>query len=62
MQSRKTETEESLKKRLATAKESMEYATEPGTYDIVITNDQVEEAFKRFESFILKNWGILCCS
>ncbi|KAJ3284532.1 hypothetical protein HK104_009886 [Borealophlyctis nickersoniae] len=59
LRGRNTETEETLQKRLATAKEAMDYAEdESKPYDIVIVNDKVEEAYQQLEKFILENWEI----
>ncbi|KAF7245989.1 Guanylate kinase [Varanus komodoensis] len=45
LRDRKTETEESLQKRLNTACIDMELSKEPGLFDMIIINDDVEEAY-----------------
>ncbi|KAJ3055368.1 hypothetical protein HK097_010713 [Rhizophlyctis rosea] len=58
LRGRGTETDESLQKRLNTAKESMEFASQEGVYNIVIINDKAEDAYTKLEDFVLKNWEI----
>ena len=50
---RGTETEESLKKRLAAAKAEMEYA-ETGAHDRIIINDDLEKAYSELKEFIFE--------
>ncbi|XP_043832939.1 guanylate kinase isoform X1 [Dromiciops gliroides] len=45
LRDRKTETEESLKKRLAAAARDMESSQEPNLFDLIIINDDLEEAY-----------------
>ena len=42
---RNTETEESLAKRLAAAQADMESSKEPGLFDLVIINDNLDKAY-----------------
>jgi hypothetical protein len=49
---RKTEAEEAVQKRLATAIKEIEYATS-GAHDIVIINDNLDVAYKKFEKVAL---------
>ncbi|KAJ3208765.1 hypothetical protein HK099_008649 [Clydaea vesicula] len=56
LRGRGTETEESLQKRLASAKAEMEYASLSGSHDITIVNDSPEKAFEKLEKFVLTNW------
>ncbi|KAJ3030054.1 hypothetical protein HDV00_009119 [Rhizophlyctis rosea] len=58
LRGRGTESEESLKKRLDTAKEAMDFAAQDGNYDIVIINDKAEEAYQQLEKWILETWEI----
>jgi guanylate kinase len=58
LKSRGTETEDSLKKRLDTAKEAMDYALEKGVYDVIIVNDELDAAFAKFEAYVLANWDL----
>ena len=52
---RGTETEESLERRLNTAKEALDAAKEPGLYDKVIVNDVLEDAYQEFKAFMLED-------
>ncbi len=52
LRGRGTETEESLHKRLDTAKSEMEWGLAVGSVDVVITNDVVEEAYKKLVTAI----------
>ncbi|XP_063125060.1 guanylate kinase isoform X3 [Rattus norvegicus] len=45
LRQRNTETEESLAKRLAAAQADMESSKEPGLFDLVIVNDNLDEAY-----------------
>ncbi|XP_056012273.1 uncharacterized protein LOC130052147 isoform X2 [Ostrea edulis] len=45
LEGRGTETEESLLKRLNTAQEALEYADQPGSYDHIIVNDDIDVAY-----------------
>ncbi|XP_042206353.1 guanylate kinase-like isoform X2 [Homarus americanus] len=53
LQARGTETEESLNKRLTTAKKELEYGAVKGNFDKVIINDNVEEAYQELRDFML---------
>jgi len=50
---RGTETEESLKLRLAVAQTEIEYGETPGNFDLVIVNDKVDEAYAKLKNFLL---------
>lgn len=52
LKKRKTETEESLQQRLNRAKIELEYGEQSGNFDIVIMNDDLDEAYKKLHSFI----------
>ncbi|BFZ15333.1 hypothetical protein BsWGS_18372 [Bradybaena similaris] len=52
LQSRGTETPESLQKRLDTAKEALEFANEPGAYDYVINNDKLDVAYEHLRDIL----------
>lgn len=54
LRKRNTETEESLQKRLNTAKIELAYGTTPGNFDIVIHNHNLKQAYKELRDFILK--------
>ncbi|EPQ01425.1 Guanylate kinase [Myotis brandtii] len=45
LRQRNTETEESLAKRLATAQADMESSKEPGLFDLIIVNDNLDKAY-----------------
>ncbi|XP_060581346.1 guanylate kinase-like isoform X2 [Ruditapes philippinarum] len=53
LRGRGTETEESLKKRLDTVQEALDYAKVPGAYDHIIINDDLDVAYEKLK-------GILC--
>lgn len=53
LRGRKTDSEEAITKRLDAAKTEMESIKEEGFYDLVIVNDDVERAYKDFETFCL---------
>ncbi|KAK2583465.1 hypothetical protein KPH14_009434 [Odynerus spinipes] len=52
LKARKTETEESLKQRLTTAKIELEYGEQPGNFDIVIENDNIDKAYEKLRDFV----------
>ncbi|KAG0043093.1 guanylate kinase [Gryganskiella cystojenkinii] len=52
LRARGTETEESLRSRLAAAQGELDYAAEEGAYDETIINDDLEVAYARFKDFI----------
>ena len=54
-ETRHTETEESIQKRLENAKKEMEFAKKEGFFDAVIVNDQLDIAFSQLKDFIFKN-------
>ncbi|KAM4728303.1 guanylate kinase isoform 1-T1 [Anableps anableps] len=49
LRDRKTESEESLQKRLHAAKVEMEFSKEPGVFDVVIVNDNLEDAYGKLK-------------
>ncbi|KAK2841470.1 hypothetical protein Q7C36_013049 [Tachysurus vachellii] len=53
LRDRQTETEESLQKRLEAARVDMERSKEPGIFDIVIVNDDLEKAYERLKSALI---------
>lgn len=55
LQGRGTETEESLKKRLDTAQEALEYADEEGAYDHVIVNDNLDTAYAKLRGIVIED-------
>lgn len=54
LRGRGTEKEESIQKRLAQAKNEMEYSKTPGVHDLIIVNDDLEKAYSELEAFIYK--------
>uniref|UniRef100_A0A673WSL1 guanylate kinase n=1 Tax=Salmo trutta TaxID=8032 RepID=A0A673WSL1_SALTR len=50
LRDRNTETEESLLKRLEAARVDMELSNEPGVFDMLIVNDDLEEAYEKFHT------------
>ncbi|TFY83299.1 hypothetical protein EWM64_g709 [Hericium alpestre] len=50
---RGTETDSSIEKRLKTALNEISYAKEPGSYDIVIVNDDLDRAYGLFKQVAL---------
>ncbi|XP_045474697.1 guanylate kinase [Harmonia axyridis] len=55
LRARKTETEESLRKRLDTAHVEMEYGMQPGNFDKIIVNDVLDEAYEELKQFLSVN-------
>jgi len=53
LKERKTETEESLKKRLDTAKRELEYGANKDNFDIIIVNDDVDKASAELRAFMI---------
>ncbi|RAL13594.1 uncharacterized protein BO97DRAFT_477095 [Aspergillus homomorphus CBS 101889] len=53
LRGRGTETEESLNKRLAQAKNELEYSKEPGAHDKIVINDDLEKAYAELRDFIV---------
>ncbi|KFH43387.1 Guanylate kinase-like protein [Hapsidospora chrysogenum ATCC 11550] len=54
LRGRGTENEESIQKRLAQAKNELEYSKTPGVHDIIILNDDLDTAYKQLEEFVYK--------
>ena len=52
LRARKTDSESAINKRLKEAKESMEFSRQPGVYDHIVLNDQLEEAYKNFKALL----------
>lgn len=53
LRGRKTETEDALKKRLDKAREELAFGEEPGNFDVIIVNDDLEECYKKLREFVL---------
>lgn len=43
-----------MQKRLAQAKNELEYSKTPGVHDLIIVNDDLETAYKELDAFIHK--------
>ena len=54
LRGRGTEKEESIQKRLAQARNEMEYSKTPAVHDLIIVNDDLENAYKELEDFVFK--------
>jgi guanylate kinase len=54
LRGRGTEKEESVQKRLAQARNELEYSKTAGAHDLIIVNDDLETAYKELEEFIFK--------
>ncbi|KAJ1921939.1 guanylate kinase [Mycoemilia scoparia] len=53
LRGRQTDSEESIQTRLKTAEAEIAYSKEPSAHDIIIINDNLEEAYKKLVNFIL---------
>lgn len=54
LRDRKTESEESLQKRLHAARVDMEYSKEPGIFDVVIINENLDDAYRNLKEALLE--------
>lgn len=54
LRARQTDSESAIEKRLKEAKESMEFSKEPGMYDHIVLNDQLDSAYQQLKQ-ILQN-------
>ncbi|XP_069770997.1 guanylate kinase isoform X3 [Narcine bancroftii] len=54
LKQRKTESKESLERRLTAAKLAIEFSKEPGMFDMVIINDNLEDAYSQMRSVLLE--------
>nr|XP_057924218.1 guanylate kinase-like [Doryrhamphus excisus] len=54
LRNRKTESEESLQKRLLAAKMDMEFSKEAGVFDVIIVNDNLEDAYGQLRDALLE--------
>lgn len=55
LRGRGTESEESVQKRLAQARNEIEYSRTPGVHDKIIVNDDLDTAYKELEDFIYQS-------
>ncbi|XP_062854319.1 guanylate kinase 1b isoform X1 [Trichomycterus rosablanca] len=54
LRDRQTETEETLQKRLEAARMDMELSKEPGVFDMVIINDDLDEAYEKLKRALIE--------
>jgi len=54
LRDRQTETEQSIQDRLAAARADTELSKEPGLFDMVIVNDDLEEAYSKLQSVLME--------
>ncbi|CEJ79944.1 Putative Guanylate kinase [[Torrubiella] hemipterigena] len=54
LRGRGTEQEASIQKRLAQAKNELEYSQTPGVHDVILVNDDLDKAYNEFEKFVYK--------
>ena len=57
LRGRGTETEESLSKRLDTAKRELEFGATPGVFDYTIVNGNLDKAIQEFTDIITNEFG-----
>ena len=50
---RKTETEETLQRRLAAAAAELQYGETPGNFHATVVNDDLERAYQQLRQFLL---------
>ncbi|CAG9797396.1 unnamed protein product [Chironomus riparius] len=53
LRARNTETEESLEKRLNTARTELKYGLAPGNFDLVVHNNNLKEAYHKLRDYVL---------
>ena len=54
LRGRRTESEESLQRRLATAKAEVAFGAAPGNFDTTIVNDNLDSAVDQLKTVVLK--------
>ncbi|XP_046661501.1 guanylate kinase isoform X2 [Homalodisca vitripennis] len=54
LRGRKTETEDSLQRRLDAARKEMVYGETPGNFHLIVINDNLDKAYKKLKEFVLK--------
>ncbi|CAF98443.1 unnamed protein product [Tetraodon nigroviridis] len=59
LRDRKTESEENLQKRLNAAKNEMEFSKKPGIFDVIIVNDNLEDAYDRLKNALLEEISVV---
>lgn len=53
LRSRNTEKEDAIKERLATAKIELEYADQAGSHDLIIVNDNLDDAYAKLKAYVV---------
>ncbi|CAB0013493.1 unnamed protein product [Nesidiocoris tenuis] len=56
LRGRGTETEESLQRRLDTAKREMVYGETPGNFQAIVVNDDLEKCYQQFKNVIIEKF------
>ena len=59
LRARRTESEQSLAKRLAAATAEMDYGDTEGNFDLVIVNDELEAAYSELRQFMLPKISVI---
>jgi len=55
LRGRGTESEENIQKRLDRSREEMAYGDGEGNFDLVLVNDDIDEAYKTLRDFIIRD-------
>ena len=53
LRGRGTETEESLRKRLAQARNEIEFSQQPGAHEKIIVNDDLDRAYEELKEWVV---------
>ena len=54
LRTRGTESDAAVAERLKRARDELEYGEQPGNFDVVLVNDDVEEAYSNLRSFVIR--------
>lgn len=55
LRGRKTDNEEAIRRRLATARAEMQYSQTPGVHDTIVVNDKLDVAYRSVKDFVLQS-------
>lgn len=55
LRGRKTDSEDAITQRLAQAKNELDFAKQPGAFDKIIINDDLEKAWVEFKAFCISD-------
>jgi guanylate kinase len=58
LRSRGTDSDEVIKKRISYAQEALDFANVNGNYDCIIINNDLDDAFKKLEEYVVANWPL----